>query len=92
MHEIHAQDQIINDFEEIKIEASCHFSAIYTAETSINMENGIMELVPKIVKIKENDNLIERITLDELKIAVDDMKDDKVPGSNGFNENFIKAC
>ena len=30
--------------------------------------------------------------MDELKAVVDDMKDDKVPGPDGFNANFIKVC
>ena len=52
----------------------------------------LLDLVPKLVK--ENDNIIltKRITLEELKEAVDDMEDDKEPGLDGFNASFIKIC
>ena len=52
----------------------------------------LLDLVPKLVKEKDNINLTKRITLEELKEVVDDMEDDKAPGSDGFNANFIKIC
>ena len=30
--------------------------------------------------------------LEELKEAINDMEDDKAPGPDGFNANFIKIC
>ena len=92
MHEIHAQDHVIHDFEEIKIEATLHFNAIYSVEVGTIAENEIMDLIPKTVKKKENDRLIKRITMEELKEFVDEMKDDKAPGLDGFNATFLKAC
>ena len=32
------------------------------------------------------------ITLDKIKKAVDGMEDDRAPGLNGYNANFIKIC
>ena len=52
----------------------------------------LLDLVPKLVKEKDNINLTKRITLEELKEAVDDMEYDKAPGLDGFNSNFIKIC
>ena len=51
-----------------------------------------MDLVPKTVKNKDNDRLIKRIMMEELKEAVDEMKDDKAPSPDGFNATFIKIC
>ena len=30
--------------------------------------------------------------MEEIKDVVDDMEDDKAPGPDGFNVNFIKVC
>ena len=30
--------------------------------------------------------------MEEMKAAVDEMKEDKAPGPDGFNVNFIKIC
>ena len=51
-----------------------------------------MELIHPTIKKRENDKLIKRIIVEELKESVGDMKDDKAPGPYGFNVNFIKAC
>ena len=51
-----------------------------------------MDLVPRIVKRKDNVSLMQRITMEEIKAVVDDMEDDKAPGPDGFNVNFIKVC
>ena len=50
----------------------------------------LLDLVPKTVKNKDNDKLTKRITLEELKEVVDEMKDDKAPSPDGFNATFIK--
>ena len=92
MHEIHAQDNVIHDFEEIKIEATRHFSEVFTTEVGPIPGNENLDLVPIIVKNKDNIKLIKRITMEELKSVMDDMKDDKAPGLDGFNASFIKAC
>ena len=92
VQEIHAQDMVINDLEEIKIEATRHFSKIYSAENDIITGNEDMELIPQTIKKQENTRLIKRIVVEELKEVVGDMKDDKAPGPYGFNVNFIKAC
>ena len=92
MHEIHVQNHVIQDFGDIKAEATRHFSEIYTAEPVNNSENDLMELVPRIVKRKDNERLIQRVTMEEIKDVVDDMEDDKALGPDGFNVNFIKVC
>ena len=83
---------VFNDFEEIKIEATCHISKIYSTENDITVGNEVMELIPPTIKKQENNRMIKRITVEELKEAVGDMKDDKAPGPDGFNTTFIKSC
>ena len=51
-----------------------------------------MDLVPRLVKRKDNINLMQRITIEEIKYVVEDMEDDKPLGLDGFNANFIKVC
>ena len=51
-----------------------------------------MDLVPKLVKIKDNNSRMQRITIDDLKTVVEDMEEDKAPGPDKFNARFIKVC
>ena len=46
VHEIHVQNHVIQDFGDIKVEASRHFSEIFMTEPVINVENDMMELIP----------------------------------------------
>ena len=51
-----------------------------------------MDLVPRMVKRKENNNMMQRITIEELKSVVEDIEEDKALCPGGFNERFIKVC
>ena len=90
--EIHDEDQVIHDFEDIKADVTRHFKEINSAEASTNFDSVFLDLVPKIVKTKHNDKLIKMISMEALKEFVDEMKDDKALGPDGFNATFIKAC
>ena len=71
MYEIHAEDQVIHDFEDIKVKATRHFKEIYSAEASTNFDSMLLDLVPKTVKTKHNDKLTKKISMEELKEDVD---------------------
>ena len=91
VQEIHTLGQVIQDFDEIKMEATRHFKSIYTAETDNTLPNAaIMELVPRLIKSKDNNALMQRITLEELKVVLENMEEDKAPGPHGFNAKFVK--
>ena len=62
--EIHAEDQVFHDFEDIKSEATCHFKEIYSAEDNNYSNSVLLDLVPKIVKTKQNDKLIKKISME----------------------------
>ena len=51
-----------------------------------------MNLVPRAVKNKDNDNLTKKFTMEEIKKAVDGMEEDNAPTPDGFNATFIKIC
>ena len=89
--EIQVDDRAIGNFEEIKIESTSYFSELFTEQPTI-IEGQLLNLVPSIVKSKENDNLKKAITLEEIKDAVDNMEEDRAPGPDGFNVNFIISC
>jgi len=73
------------------MEATRHFKSIYTAETDNTLPNtAIMELVPRLIKSKDNNALMQRITLEELKVVLENMEEDKAPGPHGFNAKFVK--
>ena len=69
------------------------FKAIYYSK-SVNTPTNttFMELVPKLVKRKDNSDLMQRIMLFELKTVMEGMEEDKEPCPDGFNARFIKVC
>ena len=52
----------------------------------------LMRLIPNVIKNSENESLTQTITMEEIKRAVDGMKDDRAPGPDGFNATFVKLC
>ena len=91
VHEIHASDKVITQFEEIKVEATYHFSDLFMAQPLME-DIDLLNLIPSAVTDNDNGNLKEPVTLTEVKNAVDNMEEDRAPGPDGFNVNFIKIC
>ena len=91
MQEIHIQDRIISSHEEIKKEATRHFSGLFNAQPVLD-DVELMRLIPNVIKNSENESLTQAIMMEEIKRAVDGMKDDRAPGPDGFNATFIKLC
>jgi len=89
--EIRSQDKVINNFDDIKTEASKYFEDLYTDQPVIE-DAQLLNLVPNAIKSKDNDALKQVVTLEEIKQVVDNMEDDRAPGPDGFNVNFIKIC
>ena len=86
---IQAHDSVISNFEDIKSKAARHFSDLFTAQ-SISNDVKLLNLSPRAVNNKDNDNLKHIITLEEIKKTVDSMEDNRAPGPDGYNANFIK--
>ena len=91
--EIQTGNQVIQEFDQIKLEATRHFKAIYLADVAIAPPNAaLLELIPNLVKRNENNGLMQRITLTEQKSVVESMEEHKAPGLDGFNAKFVKVC
>ena len=91
VQENQAHDRLIINFEEIKEEATRHFKDLFTAQP-ISEDANLLQLIPRAVNYKDNESLKQPITMEEIKLAVDSMEEDKAPGPNGYNINFIKIC
>ena len=91
VNEIRFHDKDISDFEEIKTAASKHFENLYTDQPVIE-DPQLINLVPNAINSNDNDTLKGVVTLEEIRMAVDSMEDDRAPGPDGFNVNFIKIC
>ena len=50
-----------------------------------------MDLVPNLLQRQDNLNLTKPINLEEVKIAVEDMEEDKAPGPDGFIARLLKV-
>ena len=81
--EIQAHDRLINNFEDIKFEATKHFSELFTAQP-ITKDVELLNIVPRAVKNNDNDMLRKIITLDDIKKVVDGMEDDRASGLDGY--------
>ena len=91
VQEIHIQDRIISSHEEIKKEATRHFSGLFKAQPVLD-DAELMTLIPNVIKTSENESLTQAITMEEIKRVVDGMKDDRAPRPDGFNGTFVKLC
>ena len=59
VQEIQTHDQVIQDFDKIKSEASWHFKAIYTVEADNTPPNSaLMNLVPMMDERKDGIDLM----------------------------------
>ena len=75
------------------MEASHHFKAIYTIESDNTPPNSaLMNMVPMMVERKDNIKIMQRITIEELKMVMEEMEEDKAPGPDGFNARFVNVC
>ena len=63
MQEIHVQDKVMCEFEEIKSEASRHFSNIYIEKAGLIADGEIMDLIPKLIRRKDNERLVKSIMI-----------------------------
>ena len=64
---------------------------MFTAQP-ISNDVELLNLVPRTVKNKVNNKLKKIITLEEIREAVDNMEEDRAPGPDGYNANFIIIC
>ena len=62
------------------------------SKTSQSLYAELMNLFPRMVTNNDNRKLNELITMDEVKKAIDSMEEDRAPGPDGFNVNFVKIC
>jgi hypothetical protein len=85
---------IIKDFDQIKQQATRHFSKLYTSERNIDedISNSLLTHIP--IKISEEDNLKlnQQIEEEEILKAINQFHLDKAPGPDGFTLHFYKRC
>ena len=91
VREIQVNDKIINQFEEIKTEATKYFSELFK-EQPVTSDAQLLSLVPTSITRRNNDRLTQAITLEEVKETVDNMEEDRSPGPDGYNVNFVTLC
>ena len=71
------------------MEATKFFSVLFS-EQPTSSDAQLLNLVPNSIKSKDNIQLNRPITLEELKETIDIMEEDRAPGPDGYNVNFIK--
>jgi len=70
------------------------FKEIYTApiEEPLDTTSHPFDLIPHLIKPKENNFLTAPITMNEVKDALSIMKPDNAPGPDGFTTRFFSSC
>ena len=53
-------------------------------------DNDLLNLVPNAINNTDNEALTQKISLEEIKQAIDGMEDDRAPGPDGYNATFTK--
>ena len=68
-----------------------HFNELFNAQPTVE-DNELLNLVPNAINNSDNEALTQSITMEEIRMVVDGMEDDRAPGPDGYNANFIKLC
>ena len=55
-------------------------------------DNDLLNLVPNAKNNTDNEALTHKISLEEIKQAIDGMEDGRAPRPDGYNATFIKLC
>jgi hypothetical protein len=54
--------------------------------------NKFTKFIPKLVTREDNQNLNRLVSEEEVSEVINEMKNGKAPGLDGFNVDFFKAC
>eukprot|EP00253_Pinus_taeda_P021837 PITA_21837 len=92
--EIHHQNVVVKDFEEIKWASHSHFKDLYSTPDDPPMDPHVypMNLIPQCVQDPNNAMLTAPISMNELRNALDSMEPDKAPGPDGFPVRLYLSC
>eukprot|EP00253_Pinus_taeda_P035966 PITA_35966 len=92
--EIHHQNVVVKEFEEIKRAAHSHFKDLYSApdDPPMDPQDYPMNMIPQCVQDPINSMLTAPISMNELKNALDSMEPNKAPGPDGFPVRFYLSC
>jgi hypothetical protein len=92
--EIFHQDNLVKDFEGIKLATFSHFQDLYTAPLTDSLDPHAypLSLIPKVIQASDNDTLAAPITMKELKSTLSHMNPDNTPGLDGFTAKFYSNC
>lgn len=85
------QGERMEEHDDIERELITHFKYVHQ-EPQVNRQsaiNKILQHVPKIITEEHNQLLLRLVTLLEVESTLDQMKDGKAPGPDGFTSNFF---
>ena len=90
---INTKGEEINDFDYIKNEVNNFYKTLYCSREQeiedVNLNNILNENTPKLNELEAN-SIEGNITLKEASFVLNNMKNNKSPGSSGFTTEFFK--
>jgi Mg/Co/Ni transporter MgtE len=92
--EIQVQNTIVSEPEDIRKAAFETFKTLYTEneKASIVPQMYPLSVVLKLINNDINRKLLEEVSQQEIKEALDQMHPDKAPGPDGFTARFFQQC
>ena len=92
--EIQAQNTTISDQEGIRQAAFKNFETLSseTQRENIDPYRYPLSIVPNLIKEDINLKLVEEVSQQEIKEALNQMHPDKAPGLDGFTARFYQQC
>jgi ribonuclease HI/exonuclease III len=94
INEIHWQDQLWTDPEDIKEVAHSYFKELYSApaQEDLDLDSYPLSEIPQLITAIDNRALNRPISMKEIKEVVFRMNPDKAPGPDGFTPRFFTHC
>lgn len=89
IHGLFVGDEWCTDPEGLKAGAQAFFTNLFSVDSQV-VRNHVMELMPPSISAEDRNDLVEPVSLEEVRRAVMAMNSFKAPGADGFQAFFFK--
>ncbi|KAJ6849156.1 uncharacterized protein M6B38_270760 [Iris pallida] len=92
IHQIRGVDGVeVRGHSDISTAALTYFSRLFEKDRIV-AEAGLLGVIPQLIEVEDNNELIKSISRDEVEAAVKALSNDSASGPDGFSGGFYDAC